>query len=345
MRQSEKGFTIVELLIVIVVIAILAAITIVAYTGMQTRARDAAIATKESQARTKLELYKVQNDRYPSSQAEFDSLIGQASGGELYTTYSSSAPYTSFAISTGVSQVVPAGIADGSALQVITAANCPTSRIRAVDARDNHTYWVQKLADGKCWMLTNLAYAGGGTATYSDTKTLTNGTGGSTTYTTASYYVVPSTTNFTSEPAAPGVSTNGTGQYGYLYNWCAAMGGQQNTSACLNATSPAASTSISVCPAGWRLPVGNGNEFTALNTAVNNSTLYSDSGLISGPWMGQRGGWWINGFGNLGSTGNYWASTQLSAANAYVFSFSNGASNPANGYAKSYGSAVRCIAN
>lgn len=38
MNKSKSGFTIVELLIVIVVIAILAAISIVAYTGIQSRA-------------------------------------------------------------------------------------------------------------------------------------------------------------------------------------------------------------------------------------------------------------------------------------------------------------------
>lgn len=38
-RQSQRGFTIVELLIVIVVIAILATITIVAYSGVQQRAQ------------------------------------------------------------------------------------------------------------------------------------------------------------------------------------------------------------------------------------------------------------------------------------------------------------------
>lgn len=42
-RQKNFGFTIVELLIVIVVIAILAAIVIVAYNGIQNRANDSAV--------------------------------------------------------------------------------------------------------------------------------------------------------------------------------------------------------------------------------------------------------------------------------------------------------------
>ena len=43
MRIVQKGFTIVELLIVIVVIGILAAITIVAYNGIQGRAHDTTV--------------------------------------------------------------------------------------------------------------------------------------------------------------------------------------------------------------------------------------------------------------------------------------------------------------
>lgn len=42
-KHAQKGFTIVELLIVIVVIAILAAITIVAFSGIQDRARQSKI--------------------------------------------------------------------------------------------------------------------------------------------------------------------------------------------------------------------------------------------------------------------------------------------------------------
>ena len=66
-RSHKSGFTIVELLIVVVVIAILAAITIVAYNGIQTRARQSSVQTSVKQAYTKVVAYAVQNaDVYPS---------------------------------------------------------------------------------------------------------------------------------------------------------------------------------------------------------------------------------------------------------------------------------------
>lgn len=60
-----------ELLIVIVVIAILATITIVAFNGIQDQARDAAVASTLSQARKSLETEKVKGgaDTYPASLA------------------------------------------------------------------------------------------------------------------------------------------------------------------------------------------------------------------------------------------------------------------------------------
>ena len=61
------GSTIVELLIVIVVIAILAAISTVAYPGLQERARASEVSAALSQAKRKLELYRVDNGNYPAS--------------------------------------------------------------------------------------------------------------------------------------------------------------------------------------------------------------------------------------------------------------------------------------
>ncbi len=59
---QQRGFTIVELLIVVVVIAILAAITIVAFNGIQQRATTAALQSETSQALKKLETYAITND-------------------------------------------------------------------------------------------------------------------------------------------------------------------------------------------------------------------------------------------------------------------------------------------
>ena len=68
MRASTKhGFTIVELLIAIVVIAILAAITIVAFNGIQQRTRNTAKIATVQQAVKLIRLYKAENEEYPRS--------------------------------------------------------------------------------------------------------------------------------------------------------------------------------------------------------------------------------------------------------------------------------------
>ncbi len=64
-RNQISGFTIVELLIVIVVIAILAAISIVAYTGIQTRARNSIVEQNLSNTVKALEMYNAEFGNYP----------------------------------------------------------------------------------------------------------------------------------------------------------------------------------------------------------------------------------------------------------------------------------------
>jgi prepilin-type N-terminal cleavage/methylation domain-containing protein len=65
--RNMRGFTIVELLIVIVVIGILAAITIVAYNGVQNKATAAALQSDLSTAATTLKLYHADYGVYPTS--------------------------------------------------------------------------------------------------------------------------------------------------------------------------------------------------------------------------------------------------------------------------------------
>ena len=66
MNRKAHGFTIVELLIVIVVIAILATISIAAYTNIQQRAKNTAIINAASQSLKMIEAYIAANGTYPS---------------------------------------------------------------------------------------------------------------------------------------------------------------------------------------------------------------------------------------------------------------------------------------
>jgi len=66
MKKNTTGFTIVELLIVIVVIAILAAISIVAYTGIQNRAYDSAVQQDLRSLANTIRLYEAEHGQLPA---------------------------------------------------------------------------------------------------------------------------------------------------------------------------------------------------------------------------------------------------------------------------------------
>ena len=389
MKERNPAFTIIELIITTAVIAILATISYVAYTSISRSAAEATMHSDLNQASKLLAIDKTRNNNtYPLTKEQANRGNGlkasdqnqfqYTSDGQEYclTITSTRANTKSFKLSSNndkAEEGTCAGHTDGTGniaivtngthLQAITTANCPTTRIMAVDARDNRTYWVQKLADDKCWMLTNLAYAGGGTNTYNDTIPTgdgTNGTlhgpdnSGSTTYTLAKYYTHAGA-NPTTNPTQPSTDTTGGGsgagrQYGYLYNWCAAMGAQNggskpNTSACANATTPAPNTAISICPSGWRLPTGQATtgDFTLLNNAVNGGLTNTDAGLRS-EWLAQRSGGWNSGFDGQGSYGYYWSSTQASATYGLGLYFGSSYVYPSDTSNKSYGFAVRCVA-
>ncbi|HRN90085.1 MAG TPA: type II secretion system protein [Candidatus Saccharibacteria bacterium] len=71
LRNKESGFTIVELLIVIVVIGILAAITIVSYTGITTQANNAAYQQDASSIVSVSDAFYARTNAYPTTSADF----------------------------------------------------------------------------------------------------------------------------------------------------------------------------------------------------------------------------------------------------------------------------------
>lgn len=91
MSSKRTGFTIVELLIVIVVIGILAAITIVAYNNVQDRAEASKTSTAILAYKKALTLYKLDNSVYPTAGAmclgeDYGVFTGQSTPACRYST-------------------------------------------------------------------------------------------------------------------------------------------------------------------------------------------------------------------------------------------------------------------
>jgi general secretion pathway protein G len=96
MSKTRSGFTIVELLVVIVVIAILAAITVVAYNGIQDRAEASKTASAIQAYKKALTLYKIDNGSYPVTGAmclgdQYTAFTGQSTPACRYSTSTISA--------------------------------------------------------------------------------------------------------------------------------------------------------------------------------------------------------------------------------------------------------------
>lgn len=68
MNCRNKGFTLVEILIVVIILGILAAIVIPQFTEASSDAREAALSSDLQTVRSQLELYKIQHlDDYPTA--------------------------------------------------------------------------------------------------------------------------------------------------------------------------------------------------------------------------------------------------------------------------------------
>lgn len=137
LRLRQAGFTIVELLIVIVIIAILAAITIVAFNGIQDRARNSSIQTDLTNFSKKLELARVDTSDglYPATLTATMDIHANKS---LYATgrnnwyYCASADRTQYAL--GV-----ASTANGIGFFISSASGIQASALPNNPVDDAHT--------------------------------------------------------------------------------------------------------------------------------------------------------------------------------------------------------------
>jgi prepilin-type N-terminal cleavage/methylation domain-containing protein len=76
--SRRQGFTVVEILIVIVVIAILAAITVVAYNGIQQRARVTIAQSEMRSVGQSAQIFRVEYNRSPISFTDFSKVLRDA---------------------------------------------------------------------------------------------------------------------------------------------------------------------------------------------------------------------------------------------------------------------------
>ena len=81
MRRNEKGFTLIELMVVIVILGILAGLIVPRIMGRPDEARQAKARIQLESLETALKLYKLDNGNYPSTEQGLNALVEQPTVG------------------------------------------------------------------------------------------------------------------------------------------------------------------------------------------------------------------------------------------------------------------------
>ncbi|MBN2590236.1 MAG: type II secretion system protein [Sedimentisphaerales bacterium] len=143
--RAKKGFTLVEILIVVVILGILAAIVIPQFTDASTEAKTSSLCSDLQSMRSQIELYKIQHN---------DNLPGTVSG----VTFAQS--MTGYTLSDGTlaDPQAPADGVYGPYLQKIPSnqfipvaanQNVVTAAATTPDAPDNSSGWIYNTATGE----------------------------------------------------------------------------------------------------------------------------------------------------------------------------------------------------
>lgn len=98
-KQYTKGFTIVELIVIVIIIGILAALTIVAYNGVQDRAKNASLQSRIHQASSDLSSKFLLAGNTYAAPSDFSSITGLTSDANTTYTYVVSSDQQNYCLS------------------------------------------------------------------------------------------------------------------------------------------------------------------------------------------------------------------------------------------------------
>ena len=189
------------------------------------------------------------------------------------------------------------------------------------DIRDNKSYTVRKLADGRCWMTDNLYLV--------KTMTLTSANSNVT-----SNYAITGISGTAAMADGKAYDTGNT-SYGAYYTWNTAVAGGAGD----------------ICPKNWRLPTGgSGGEFQLLYNFYNSYDAMTSN---TGPNFTLNGHRDTTSIILQGYAGYYWSSTSANINTAWTLllvdkraGYDYSSVDPATSYypGKQFGFGIRCFA-
>ena len=280
-----------------------------------------------------------------------------ASGGYGYYYYTAKSGVTNTATISATTLTTAITSTSLTAMQNLSASTCTHAPKAVRDTRDNAVYYIQRLADGKCWMLENLRL--GSTSTISLTTSNTNSKGnytlpasgtvcfdvsrncdssGDSTHTGYTVAAI-NTASKTTTKTGYGPGRNYVGVY---YNYCAASADTICTA------SNSSNASYDICPAGWKMPTTSssnnsaGSYYYLYNTgykANQDAFRYALSTPLSGNFRDGSAS-------DQDSYGLFWSATRYNNTNMYRLYVSSSNVNPANDgnrYGRYIGYPVRCL--
>ena len=263
---------------------------------------------------------------------------------------------------------------EDNSMQSFTTARCSAmsngDTITLTDSRDDQAYTIGKLADGKCWLLDNLALdltkstvlngmnENNTNASNTTLGYLKNGGG-----TTSDKYATAKVSNWTSsysysaplvsmadkDKTAPtgtssdpkqSLATSGNWKYGGYYNYCAASAGSYCYGNGTSAGTSSDNATEDICPKGWRMPTGNSGEYQTLYSNTNYNTYDKYREAIRLPLSG----YFYGGSARIqGSRGYWWSSTRYNNLIMYRLFADTSSITPAYNLDRYNGFSVRCV--